>query len=318
MNIADLITEFGAYYLNHGQNLKDLRKQLFQKSETELMFTRQDTEQTVLRGAEPRISRVLQPFQKIWSPTGTATWKAVDIPLFKMKIDFEDYPDELEASWLAFLADKDLDRKHWPIVRYVIEELIMPQQEEDLEENEIYSGEFVAPAVPGTAGAAGEAMDGIKKIINDWIDAGRTSTIATGALEADPVDFVTQLEEWCKSIDQKYWKTKFDLGLNPQLYRRFMDGMQIKYNQYYKQKDDIVSVNGFPITLSSNASMIGSDKVFMAPKWNMVSAVKKPANQKTMEVESVDRKVKCFTDFWRGVGFWIPELIFTNDLDLSA
>lgn len=318
MNVADVITEFGAYYLDHGQNLNDLRKQLFQKSETETMFTRIETDQTVLRGAEPRVTRLLQPYQKTWSPTGTVSFKPVDIPLFKQKIDFEDYPDDLEASWLGFLADKNLDRKQWPIVRYIVEELIMPQMEEDLEENEIYAGEYAAPGVPGTAGAAGTAMDGIKLIINNWIDDGRTSTIATGALESDPVDFVTQIEEWCKSIDQKYWKLAMELGLNPQLHRRFMDGMQIKYNQYYKQKDDLVTVNGFPFVLKSNASMIGSEKIFMSPKWNMANPVKKPSNQKTMLIESVDRKVKLFTDFWRGVGFYIPELIFTNDRDLSA
>jgi len=43
---------------------------------------------------------------------------------------------------------------------------------------------------------------------------------------------------------------------------------------------------------------------------------KRIQNQTKIQVENVDRLLKFFTDFSMGIGFIIPEIVFTNDLDL--
>ena len=316
MTITDIITEFGAYYLNHGQNLKDLVKQLYRKSVTDMLFTTMTTEDTVIRKSDARITRILQPFQKQFTPIGTLSFKPVTIPLFEMKIDASEYPDELERSWLGFLADQDLDRQKWPFVKWFITEHILPRAEEDYELNEVYAGVYAAPT-PGTAGAAGTAMDGIRKIINDWIDDGRTTPIVTGAPDSDPQTFVEQIEDFVAQIDTRYWKETMVIAMYESLELRYRKGMRAKYNMQYLQEPNTSTLADFKnITIAGMPSMVGDDKIWCTPKWNAVVGVKKKANQNAVQLEGEDRKVKLWSDWYKGVGFIIPELIFTNDQDL--
>jgi hypothetical protein len=319
MNVADIISEWGAYYLNHGQNLKDLVRQLYRKSTTEALFTTMTTDDTIIRKSESRFTRILQPFQKAFTPIGTLSFTPTSIPLFEMKIDYQERPDEISNSWLSFLEGDDLDRTKWPLIKWLLTAHLMPQAEQDWELNEIYKGVFVAPT-PGTAGAVGTTSDGIKIQINNWIDAGRTEPILTGAIETDPEDFVTQIEEFCEGIPELYRDgEQLDLAMNTTLELRYRKGIRTKYNQNYLQKANTTSLIDFEnIKVVGCPSMAGSSKIWTSPNWNKIVGLKKKNNQKAVEVEKVDRLVKVYSDWYKGVGFIIPELIFTNDLELPA
>jgi hypothetical protein len=47
----------------------------------------------------------VQPFQKAFTPIGTFKFKPNEFSLYKLKIDLQEYPDDLEATYLAFLAN---------------------------------------------------------------------------------------------------------------------------------------------------------------------------------------------------------------------
>ena len=70
MTIADIIAEFGAYYINQGQNASRLVQLLYRKSVTDSLFRSIVTDDTVYRASQTRLGRILQPFQKGWTPLG--------------------------------------------------------------------------------------------------------------------------------------------------------------------------------------------------------------------------------------------------------
>jgi hypothetical protein len=317
MTVSDIITEFGAYYINSGQNMSRIVKQLYRPSETEMMFRPVVTDDTKYRASEARISRLLQPFQKTWSPTGTAEFVPVEIDQFKMKMDYQDYPDELEASWLGFLAGEEIDRAQWPFVRWIIEEHLLPQLQEDKEMNEIYSGVYLAPPTPGTAGLVSKAMNGIKFLLNYWIDETRITPIATGALSATPATLLGQIEAFVDDIDTRYWKANMNLCMSQTHARNFIRGYREKYGKDQDFKGTTFKIPESNITVVGLASHNGSSKIWCTPYENTVRLSKKTQNEKMVQVQSIDRQIKIFTDFWFGVGFVIPEIVFTNDVELN-
>lgn len=317
MIIADIIAEFGAYYIKSEVNMSRLVKQLNQRSITDMALTPFFTDDTIYRASQGRMGRVLQPFQKAWTPIGTITFIPVAIEMFKMKVDCQEYPDDLEGTWLGFLAGDGIDRKTWPFIRWFIEVFLLPQALEDYEMFEIYKGVYAAPT-PGVAGAAGTAMNGIRKAINDQITAGRISPIVTGPMPTtDDDDLVNYIEEFVDAIDQKYADVAMQLNVQPIGVRAFRRSLRAKYG---KDTDFISGTSTFipetNINIVGLPSMTGSGKIWCTPKANALHLKKKTQNMNNVQVENVDRLVKMYTDWWSGVGFVIPELVWTNDQDL--
>ena len=313
--IADVMAQFGAYYLNNGQNASRLYELLRRATQTESMFTPINTDDTIWRAAKTLFSRVVQPFQKQFTPLASVQFVPVEIKQFRMKVDAQEYPDELEATWLGFLDGPEIDRKAWPFVRWYCEQYLIPQVKQDIERLEIYQGVYVAPTA-GTPGAAGSSLDGIKVTINRHITAGRITPIATGALATDPLDFVNQVEGWVDGIDKAYWNIPMMLGCSETLERRFLRGQERKYGKNTGGGALGNVVNNTNITLKGLVSHQNTDKFWCTPVANAVMLRKRIQNQTQIQVESVDRMLKFFTDFSMGIGFIIPEIVFTNDRDL--
>lgn len=319
MTITDLKTEYGAY-INHGQNANDILKKAQFGGETGEICTIVTTDDTVIRKGSASMSRVLQPFQKAFTPTGGITVSPSPIQLYKLKVDVQEYPDELEDSWLGFLASNDTDRKAWPFTRWLVEMFILAQAAEDLELNEVFAGEYAAPT-PGTAGAAGTAMEGLRKILNDLIDGATITPTNTGAIEAVNTDFVTQVEDWFETaVDNQYKRLPLTIEMSLANAIKFRRGNRAKYNMSYDQVSELEAFADRPnVRIVGLPSWGTSDKILCTPRENLIMGVKRwSGNQLENMVESEDRKVKIFADFWRGVGFIMPELIWTNELDNPA
>lgn len=315
MNVNDIKTEFGAFYLNSGQGPNDLAKILNHPAATDELFTEIRTENTIIRRGISSLSRVLQPFQKDWSPTGDVTFTPRQIQLYGIKVDVVDYPDQLVESWLGFLASNNTDRKTWPISRWWAMQIAM-QQAEDWELNEVFAGVQAAPATAGTAGAAGTAVNGIRKIINDFVTAGDIVPISTGAPDADDVLFVTQVEEFVDAIDYRYRSVPMTIAMSLDNAAKYRRGMRAKYNMNYGQANDLMAVINYPnITVKGYRSFGNSNKMFCTPRANAILGKKNVGRNVT--VESIDRQIKLWWDEHRGIGFVIPQLVFTNDQDLA-
>lgn len=314
MNIQDIITEYGAYYISDKtkQNVSRILKQIHAPTVTSTLLTPFLTDDTIYRAAEARIGRILQPFQKAFTKIDAFSIIPTSIEQFKMKADIEESPDDLEGNWLGFLAGDSIDRKDWPFIRWFIEVYLIPRMKEDEEMNEIYNGVFVAPT-PGIAGAAGTSMNGLRKQITDGIASGRMNPIVTGAPDADDRVWVEQIETFADGITAKYQGVSMQLAMNQTLERRFFRGYRAKYGQNANYKDTQGKVDFTNLSIIGLPSMIGSNRIWCTPKENALALGKKTANMNAFHIESNKRLVSMFTDYWKGVGFLIPEIVFVND-----
>jgi hypothetical protein len=327
--VTDIITEYGAYYIANRANRERLKGAMLNGGQTLNTLRLVRTESTKYEGAINEINRVLQPFQKTWSPTGDVTFKPAPIDLFKVKVDMQFYPDDIESNWLGFLAGNNLDRKTWPLVRFLMEQNdsvmgsigVLAAHNRDLEENEIFAGSFLAPPTPGTAGIAGTAMNGLKKVTNDWITASRITPINSGAWDTStPTAFVNAIEAWVRQIPARFRKVAMTLRFNESYEALYRTGMLAKYNINYAQVPDniLATVREHPnIKIVGLPSFGTSQKVICTPDGNAVYAIKRPETMGQFRIENVDRLVKVYTDYYIGVGYLVPELVFTNDRDLS-
>lgn len=321
ISIPDIITEWKAVYRAEGQGVKDLLIKLTQKSVTAGYFPTRITDKTVLEKATVEFQRVLQRFQKDFTPIGGTTFKPTKIPLYKLKIDLQETPDDLEESWLGFLGDNSLSRKEWPFVRWYLTNALI-QADRDLEMEEIYKG-VPGTITTGTANAAGTSLLGIKKQINDFNTAGKLLKISMGAVpstatDAGKIELVDYIEDMIKQTPRLLRNEIDNVFLQEDLHDDFRDGMRLKYNVNYMSVDDskITKLRNDNIQVVGLPSMVGSNKIWFTPMWNRQAGFKKPGNEKVFELENVDRKVKAYTDYYKGFGFWIPEYVVSNDVEL--
>lgn len=318
INIADIITEHGAHYKAGGQNVNDLIGMIYQGSVTEQYFAPIRTEKTKIDRATAEISSVIQAFQKNFTRKGDATFKPLSIELTKLKIDVEEYPDDIEQSWLGFLAANNLDRKTWPFIRYWLQELVLKKAQENWELNEIYYGKYYAP-VQDTPNPDGKNFDGVRYTLNKLISDGSVTTIPSGAwTKNNAVTFVEEIEAWVKEIPSLYRSKIKQLFMSEDLRMLYRQGKREKYNMYYAQETDLDKVVDTNISVIGLPSMVGDDKIFCSTDMNMVMATKKPENERVFKVEEAKRLVSAMTDFYKGFGIWVPDWVFTNDLNLGV
>lgn len=315
INIADIITEYGQFYNNGGQNMQNLITQIMYGSETDQLFTLMPTENTQLRDAFVDINNVLQGYQDTFTHAGDPTFSPRTIDLNQLKIDIQQNPSKLEDSWLGFLAGPGVDRSQWPFIRYFLEKLVIPKAIEDWDLTAVYKG-VKGSVTPGTPQLVANAVDGIRKQINDAITASDITPQALGAFPTDPVDVVDYLEAFAKGIEKKFIPYLQPIAISYSHWLLFRQGMRMKYNMNYDQADltKIIDV-GTPVV--GLMSMEGDDKVWTTVKGNAIRAMKRGSDENIFLIERVDRNVKAYTDYWKACAFPIPQWVFTNDQDLS-
>jgi len=328
MDIQDIQTEWGTFYRDGGQNIARVLKKPYVPSLTEALFGLIPTDDTSYQLAIAELSRVLQPFQLGWTPLGDFKVAPIMLTQTPFKVDLEENPDKLENSWLGFLADNNLDRAQWPFVRYLVEEHLYARMDEDYELNEIYFGKLAAPT-PGTPGAAGTGMDGIRTIINRGIQQSRITPIALGAIPSDPQAFCEYIEAFVEKFTLRYRGQAMEVCMNLTLARRYAKGRHAKYKSDIADPTarQLIDGNGnvllsSPIEFTNHRvvgllSMGDSMKIWATNKENRKRLAKKTVNTRQVRIESAKRQVAIYTDFYKGLGFPVLEAVFTNELDLT-
>lgn len=316
VNIDDIISEWGNYYINQGQNMDNLKTAIYKPSKTESYFGLYPTTDTKLRNSLVEMDEVLQAYQDAFTPKGDAAFRPWEVDLFQEKIDWQKNPSNFINSWAGFLAGEGNDRTQWPLIRYIIEQHILKRRDQD-KELTAFKAEYVAPT-PGTAGPAMNRRDGIRPIIWDMNGAGRSVAISTGALETDPRDLCSQLEDFVMQIaPEKRAGLKY-LFVDTDVAVRYSEGKREKYNRNYAQASDLTTIEkATQITVVGLDSMSGSQMIWTSYPENMKRAVKRAANADVFEVEKVDRTVKLYTDYHEVCSFLIPEFVYHNDQDLD-
>jgi len=306
ISLAQLKAAFGTYV---GTNQKDILRLLTQPTYSETFMTTKQSQDLVYRASKAVISDLVQGFQEGWTPKGKAAFTPVEILQRRHKIDLSFYPDEIMDSWLGFMGDESIDRKVWPITRYIIEQLIMPKVMDNRELALIGKGHYVAP-VEGTAQALGLSMDGFVTILKNKHTAGGSNMnfITLDALTVDNV--FDQLESFGDQVGDLYK----DMAMNIFLSRKW-------FAAYHKKRRDLhgtdtnydgmtTMLEGTNLTLTPLPSMAGENLIFTTPKENFIRLMNRNNGASNISIESVDRQIKVFADWYESVGFGIEEAVF--------
>lgn len=318
LTVAALVASYGAYYMKGSQGINNLKAKLYRGAQFDSLFTDFPTEDTIVRNVKVTSGEVLQPFQKGHTPKGGVTLLPQPINLYKIKADDEIYPDEIEATYVGFLAGEGVKREEWPIIRYWIEEIMLKQLVEDIDNN-AFTAVYAAPTA-GTAAAASTSFNGFRKVIQDLVDDTDSGieVIATGALSSTATTFVGQIESFVAGMSTDYIASQREIiiAMSTANALKFRKGMRTLYNGNYEQTADLTALVDFPnVKVKGYLAMAGSSKIFATHTGNLLRPTKR--NSQEVHVWADGRLVKAQHDHWRGYGVIDPRQFYTNDLENS-
>jgi len=260
---TDIVSEYGAYYQDQGQNKKRLLMMLSQGREITNFATPIKTDETIFRLANASFRTLVQPFQKAFTQKGGVDLVPNEIRVYRFKIDDEFQPDELFATWLGFLTQKTVDRKEWPFVKWLIEVYYAKQIDQDMELNEYYKGVYAAPSA-GVAGADGTGMNGVKKLLQTGVDAGTINTVTDiGALNKDTI--FDQVELFIEKIAEVYQGIPMKVHMSNYWQRKYLQDKRAQ-GFYQKTSDKEIDASGrvktLDITVAGKGEIVEGKYIF--------------------------------------------------------
>ena len=330
VDISDVVSSFGNFYRQEGQGMQDIQKGLLVPAETEKRFGLIPTVETQKRKVFADITgTVFQKFQKQLSSSGAfvMTPQTIELQDAKYEVKLEDL-DDLEESYLGFLADDTNDRSQWPFVKWLVREMAIAKGAQDFELNEVYAGNYTSITTPGTANAAGLNFVGLKKLLQGFDSASSMNVVAMGTLETDPQAFYEQFNAWialCKegsALHRRMITSMVDeIHMAPELAERYADGKDKALNLNYLRSADVdqkaimeVSVPRTGIKIVGLDSMIGDEGVYMTMKANRAAYIKRPKSAQEFGINMANPYAPIlYLKFWKGIGFWFPQYIWANE-----
>ncbi len=310
INAAAVVQEYGAYYIDAGQNKKRILTMLSQGSELVSFATPIRTDDTIFRLANATFRNLVQPFQKAFTQKGGADFVPKEIRQFRFKLDDEFTPDELYSTWLGFLKGDQVDRKDWPFVKWLLENYYSNQINQDMELNEYYKGVFAAPA-NGVAGANGTGMDGVRLLLQQGVDADTINSVDIPALNAATI-FDT-VETFTDGISEVYQGIKMNVFMSKSWYKKYM---QDKRAQTFYQKASAgeidTNIDFTPLNVVGLACMAGTNDIFCTPKPNFLHISPATITKNNFKLEESKRAVAVMADWSEGLGFGIDQVVWTN------
>jgi len=329
MNLDDLIAEFGAVYEDNGQTDKDFKRALFYDDDLTPIFKKVPFSGTIYKGIQITTTEVLQGFLKAFVSKGTSQFDVWKQRVGAFKIDKLEDPDDYVDQFTGFLTDlKEVDRSKWPLIKYIISEILIPQSKQDTIKEVNYWGYQLTGVATEAVNANGlvrttsaannklkanTAMDGLRVQFVKMAAAGRLNTITMGTWPTDPTLFVEAVEDWVAQIPELLAKNIDFVNMSAVLHRRYRQGRREKYNVNYAQVSELDAIEDYPgLIVRPNNSQIGSNKIWATPANNRVNAVRADVNQK-FDVQKADRSVKMMTNWNHVLTFNQPELIVVSE-----
>jgi hypothetical protein len=307
---TSIVQEYGAYYIDAGQNKNRLLSLLTQGRELEKFVTPIKSNDTIYRLGNASFSSLVQPFQKTFTQKGGVVIIPNEIRVYNIKIDDEFYPDEMKANWLGFLTAHIVDRKDWPLVKWLLESYYKQQIDRDMEMNEYYKGVYATP-IAGVAGADGTSMNGLKKQLQDGVNDGTINSV-----DIEPLDAATifdQVEAFTDEISEVYQGVEMNVFMSRKWYKKYM---QDKRAQGFYQKTADTQIDGgidfTPQSVKPLACMTGENDIWCTPKANLMLITSETITKTNFKVEEAKRNVAIMADWWEGLGFGINQAVWTT------
>ena len=306
---TDIVAAFGAYYIAEGQDMNRLKSALRLPS-----ITADCAKPIIYDGELYKFSNVIfqeivQGFQKKFTEKGDIAFKPNTITLRNLKIDLALYPDDVKGSWLGFLGSlTEQERANWPIVKYMLENEIVPQLKSDLETKAYFKGAYVAPTA-GTAGTAAGTMDGVKKLLDDGLANGTMNAVALSAVPNN-ANIFEMVEEFADNLDETLAGVPVTIYMSTAKVKAYLrdkrntHGTDVNYDAGKITIDfaDNVKIKGLP-------SMAGSPYIWATPDDNYLY-IRRVNGMSDPRVEEALRQVFLMLDWWEGIGFGYNPLVY--------
>lgn len=312
LTISKIVEEFGKYYLNEGQNRQRLTRSLMQPSETlEKHAQRITTEETVYRSANYLTGSVVQPFSTDFTPISSLEFIPNTITLRQVKTDIKIIPNEIEESWLGFLSSNNCSIKEWPIVRFVMEEYVKRQIDEDRETKMVYSGVYNPISEDKSPS---DCMDGIKQqLINGATHDRYPINVVNGIGTLEPESILDQIEAFDKAIPALYNNQKVVIFVAPEIARLFLEDKRVKgYYQIRTSEEINYSIDFTKHEIWPCPSMAGTKDMWATVPKNLLWLTKRYAPITNMQMQVEDRYVKLLLDWWEAVGFRCNQMVWAT------
>lgn len=307
-----IVQEYGTYYENAGQNRQRLVRALMTPAVTlEKNAHRIPTENTIYKASNFRTSSVVQPFTPEFTPMGGMEFIPNSIPMRQVKTDVPIVPNEIEESWLGFLAANNCSIKDWPIVRFIMEEYLKKQIEEDRELKMVYNGVYN----PSAAERKPEnCLDGIHKLLVDGAAARYPINVIEGIGELSADTVFDQVESFNAKIPSRYFNEKLTLFMAPEMALEYLRNKREK--GYYQIKGD--EEIGYRIdftnhTIFGSPAMSGTKHLWASVQRNLLWLTKRYQPISNLQIQVFDRQVKLLLDWWEGLGFACNQMVWATE-----
>lgn len=307
---TDLVSQFGSHYIPEGQNEKRLLSALRQKAVTTSYAKPLIYDGDTYRFSNVVLGEIVQQFQKKFTPKGDIEFKPNEIKLRNIKVDLSLYPDDVKASWLGFLESVgEQERKQWPIVRFMIENEVIPQLKSDLETKGYFKGSWVAPTT-GTAGTAAQAIDGVKMKLDAGIADSTMQNIAlsSGISASNAFDII---EEFVDNFDSLLDGVKMRVYMDPKVLRWYHRDKRNTHGQDPSYDPNKPTVDFTNVELVGLPSMAGEKYLWATPVDNFLY-IRRTNGMKKPRIEESQREVFLMADWWEGLGFGHNELVYVS------
>jgi len=307
---TDIVAQFGAYYNPEGQNMNRLLTKLRHKTETPSYAKPIIHDGEIYRFSNVIMGEIVQQFQKKFVHKGDVVFKANEIRLRHLMIDLELYPDDCEGSWLGFLQGLEGDeRKNSPLVKYMLEDEVLPQREHDMETQGYFKGTYETP-VADSPGETIKAIDGIKGMLDAGIaDSSMNEiTLSAAITKANAFDMI---EEFVDGFDPLVTRVKKRVYMDPQILKWYHQDKRNTHGTDVNYDPNKPVVDFTNVELVGLPSMAGEKYIWSTPNDNFlylrrVNGMKKP------RIEESKKAIYLMTDWWEGLGFGYNPLVYVS------
>lgn len=298
INVSEILSEFGNYQ-KRGQSKKDIMTALLKKTELDEYMTRRTTEDNIIELSTAEITSIVQTYQKGWTPRGGVTFAPIKKELGHFKVDITLDPYVIVDTWLDFLRDNQLDPAKFPLTKWIIEELIIPKMNEEMEMEAAFKG-VKGVLSAGTAQPVGESFDGLKEQILDAIDAGTANRVLTTGDAISDANILDRLEDFEDALPEEFEGIPMIYMMSKTLEKWYLRNKKAEGVYTIGSDADLNKEVDFSLNkVKGLNAMSGSKMVFITPKWNLVSSVRTGPKVGKFEMQSNKREVDVFGDFYK-------------------
>lgn len=306
-----IVSEYGKYYVNEGQNAKRLHLALLQMPVTLEKYARHiRSKETIYRMANYQFGSVVRPFKPTFNPNSNIEFIPNEIVLRKMKADISITPDEIEESWLGFMSgDTTRNKKDWPIVRWLMEEYVAKQIGVDRELSIVYNGEYDPD---GTT--PGACIDGVKKLLyNGAHNAQYPINVVNGIGALDASSIFDQVEKFDEAIPHIYTNQPICIFMAPSWVRAYKKD---KRSQNFLFLDDINAIDESVMftkhVIVALPSMEGTNDMWATTVDNFLWITKREGGVEKADVQAHDYDIHVMVNWWEGIGFACNKMVWAT------